>query len=66
MNTEHIFVLGRDKYQYIAHECALKLKEICYIHAEGLSSNTLKHDHMLIHNGFPVILILDQQISINL
>lgn len=60
LNSDQVFVLGRDKYQYIAQECALKMKEICYIHAEGFSANSLKHGPLaLIHNGFPVVLLLD-------
>lgn len=60
LDNEHIFVLGRDKYQYIAQECALKMKEICYIHAEGCSANSLKHGPLaLIRSGFPIILLMN-------
>ena len=31
---EHIFILGKGSMEGIAKECALKLKEICYIHGE--------------------------------
>ena len=50
--------LGRG-YQYpIALEGALKLKEISYIHAEGLPAAEMKHGPIaLIHEGMPVVFI---------
>lgn len=50
--------LGR-KYNYpIALEGALKLKEISYIHAEGLSGGEMKHGHIaLIDKNFPTVAI---------
>lgn len=57
-NTKSIFVLGKGKEEAIAKECALKLKEITYIHAEGYSSSALKHGPFaLIENGLPVIIL---------
>ena len=42
----------------IASEAALKLKEICYIHAEGLPAGELKHGTLaLIEPGTPVVVI---------
>ena len=38
-----IFILGKKKMFAIAKEASLKLKEVCYIHAEGFSSSSLKH-----------------------
>lgn len=41
--AEHMFLLGR-KYNYpMALEGALKLKEVCYLHAEGFASGEFKH-----------------------
>jgi glucosamine--fructose-6-phosphate aminotransferase (isomerizing) len=50
--------LGRG-YQYpVAMEGALKLKEISYIHAEGLPAAEMKHGPIaLIHDGMPVVFI---------
>lgn len=39
----NIFILGKDKLYPIACEGALKIKEVCYIHCEGFSANSLKH-----------------------
>ena len=43
MKSEHCFVLGKGFAEPIAHEGALKIKEITYLHAEGYSGGALKH-----------------------
>ena len=40
---EQIIYLGRGPGYAIALEGALKLKELCYIHAEGYAAGELKH-----------------------
>lgn len=54
----NLIYLGR-KYNFpIALEGALKLKEISYIHAEGLSGGELKHGFIaLVDENFPTIAI---------
>ena len=51
---EHMFFLGR-KYNYpVALEGSIKLKEISYIHAEGLATGELKHGPIaMIDKNFP-------------
>jgi len=58
---ENWLYLGRG-YQYpVALEGALKLKEISYIHAEGLPAAEMKHGPIaLISNGMPVVFIATQ------
>lgn len=59
---EHVFILGKGTMESIARECALKLKEICYIHGEGLSASSLKHGPLaMIHHHFPVILLINHE-----
>jgi glucosamine--fructose-6-phosphate aminotransferase (isomerizing) len=55
---ENWLFLGRG-YQYpVALEGALKLKEISYIHAEGLPAAEMKHGPIaLIHEGMPVVFL---------
>lgn len=54
----HLFVLGKGTDEYIAHEGALKVKEISYIHAEAYSSSSLKHGPFaLLDAHFPVLLL---------
>lgn len=59
LNSDNIFILGKGNLEFIAKEFALKLKEICYIHAEGMSASSMKHGPLaLIQNGYPVILLV--------
>ena len=54
-----IFVIGRGLSYPTALETALKIKEISYIHAEGLATGELKHGTIaLIEKGTPCILFL--------
>jgi glucosamine--fructose-6-phosphate aminotransferase (isomerizing) len=39
----HWLYLGRGRYYPIARESALKMKEVAYVHAEGMPSGFLKH-----------------------
>jgi len=55
---QHMYVLGKGVNFAIALEGALKIKEVSYIHAEGMPSGELKHGTLaLIEKGTPVILI---------
>lgn len=55
----HLFYLGRTDCYPIALEGALKLKELSYIHAEGLAAGELKHGTLaLIERGTPVIALV--------
>lgn len=57
--TEHIYVIGRGLSYPTALETALKIKEISYIHAEGLAAGELKHGPLaLITKGTPCIAFL--------
>ena len=50
--------LGRGYNYPVALEGALKLKEISYLHAEGLPAAEMKHGPIaLIHEGMPVVFI---------
>jgi glucosamine--fructose-6-phosphate aminotransferase (isomerizing) len=62
LNKDNLFVLGKGRMECIAKEAALKLKEICYIHAEAYSGSALKHGPFaLLTDGFPVILLIDKE-----
>ncbi len=62
-----IYIIGRGIGYPVAREIALKLKEISYIHAEGMMGGELKHGTIaLIEKGTPVIaLISDEFIESN-
>ena len=54
-----IFILGKGLEYPIAREIALKLKEIPYVHAEGMMAGELKHGTLaLIEDGIPVISLI--------
>jgi len=55
----HIFVVGRGLSYPAALETALKIKEISYIHAEGLAAGELKHGPLaLVEKGVPCIVFV--------
>ena len=61
VDRENWLFLGRGYNFPIALEGALKLKEISYIHAEGLPAAEMKHGPIaLIHEGMPVVFIATQ------
>ncbi len=54
--SEHAFVIGRGVSYPSSLEAALKIKEVSYIHTEGLSGGELKHGPIaLISKGTPCI-----------
>jgi len=58
VDRDNWLFLGRGYNYPIALEGALKLKEISYIHAEGLPAAEMKHGPIaLIHEGMPVVFI---------
>ena len=53
-----LFILGKGRNEAIAKEASLKIKEVCYKHAEGYSTSALKHGPFaLITDNLPIILI---------
>ena len=59
INKEHFYVIGRGISYPTSLETALKIKEISYIHAEGLAAGELKHGPLaLVEKGTPCIVFL--------
>ena len=57
-DRENWLFLGRGYHYPVALEGALKLKEISYIHAEGMPAAEMKHGPIaLINEGMPVVFI---------
>ncbi len=55
-SKDHLFVIGRGVNYPAALEGALKIKEVSYIHAEGIAAGELKHGTIaLIEKGTPCI-----------
>jgi len=58
-DKKHIYVIGRGLSYPTSLEAALKIKEISYIHAEGLAAGELKHGPLaLVEKGTPCIAFL--------
>ncbi len=61
IHKENWLFLGRGVNYPTAMEGALKLKEISYIHAEGMPAAEMKHGPIaLINDGMPVVFIANQ------
>ena len=57
-NSPDMYFIGRGMSFPLAIEGALKMKEVSYIHAEGMVSGELKHGSLaLIEQGTPVVAI---------
>ncbi len=59
--TKHndLYIIGRGLNAPIAHEAAIKIQEVSYIHAEGFPGGELKHGPIaLIEAGTPVIALI--------
>lgn len=58
---QNLFYIGRKYNHPVALEGALKIKEIAYIHAEGLAGGELKHGFIaLVDENMPTIAIASQ------
>ena len=58
-NVSDIYVLGRGIHFPIAKEAALKLKELTYIHAEGIPAGELKHGPLALMDSNVYVLIIN-------
>jgi len=59
IQAEHMYVIGRGLSYPASLETAMKIKEISYIHAEGMAAGELKHGPLaLVDKGTPCIAFL--------
>jgi len=54
-----IYVIGRGVHYPIAMEAALKLKELTYIHAEGIAGGELKHGPLALMDSNVYVIIIN-------
>jgi glucosamine--fructose-6-phosphate aminotransferase (isomerizing) len=54
-----IYVLGRSIHFPIALEGALKLKELAYVHAEGIAAGELKHGPLALMDSNALVIVLN-------
>lgn len=58
-DAKDMFVLGKGFGEPIAREAALKIKEITYLHAEGLEATNFTHGPLaVLEEGMPVVLFI--------
>ena len=58
-SANDIYVIGRGLNAPVAHEAAIKIQEVSYIHAEGFPGGELKHGPIaLIEPGTPCIALI--------
>jgi glutamine---fructose-6-phosphate transaminase (isomerizing) len=58
-DARDIYVLGRSIHYPIALEGALKIKELSYIHAEGIAAGELKHGPLALIDGNSYVIIIN-------
>ena len=54
-----IYVLGRGVHYPIAMEAALKIKELTYIHAEGIAGGELKHGPLALMDDSTYVIVIN-------
>jgi len=64
MEVPDLYCLGYGFTDGVAREGALKIKEICYNHCEGMYSSEFKHGPLsIVTDGYPVIFVTTTQDS---
>jgi glucosamine--fructose-6-phosphate aminotransferase (isomerizing) len=58
-NIKDIYILGRSIHYPIALEGSLKIKELAYIHAEGIAAGELKHGPLALIDKESVVIVLN-------
>ena len=54
-----LFVIGRGIHYPIAKEGALKIKEITYVHAEGIAGGELKHGPLALMDSSTYVIVIN-------
>jgi glucosamine--fructose-6-phosphate aminotransferase (isomerizing) len=60
-DVNDIYILGRSLHYPIALEGALKIKEIAYIHAEGIAAGELKHGPLALIDKNTIMIVINPQ-----
>lgn len=58
-DIQDVYILGRGIHHPIASEASLKLKELAYIHAEGLAGGELKHGPLTLMDEEAYVVLLN-------
>ena len=58
-DASDVYVLGRGVHHPIAAEAALKLKELAYVHAEGIPGGELKHGPLALMDSDACVIVIN-------
>lgn len=58
-DVQDVYILGRGVHYAIASEASLKLKELAYIHAEGLPGGELKHGPLALMDEHAYVILIN-------
>ena len=58
-NISNLFVIGRGIHYPISKEGALKIKEITYVHAEGIAGGELKHGPLALMDDSTYVIVIN-------
>ena len=58
-NINNLYILGRGVHYPIAKEGALKIKELSYIHAEGVAAGELKHGPLALMDEDTYVIVIN-------
>ena len=58
-NINNLYILGRGVHYPIAKEGALKIKELAYIHAEGVATGELKHGPLALMDESTFVMVIN-------
>jgi glucosamine--fructose-6-phosphate aminotransferase (isomerizing) len=59
IDSKDIYIMGRSIHYPIALEGALKIKELAYVHAEGIAAGELKHGPLALIDKNSVVIIIN-------
>lgn len=58
-DTKDVYIMGRSIHYPIALEGALKIKELAYVHAEGIAAGELKHGPLALIDKKSIVIIIN-------
>ena len=62
-NINNLYILGRGVHYPIAKEGALKIKELSYVHAEGVATGELKHGPLALMDEDAYVMVINPRDS---
>jgi glucosamine--fructose-6-phosphate aminotransferase (isomerizing) len=60
-NIKDIYILGKSIHYPIALEASLKIKELAYVHAEGIAAGELKHGPLALIDKDSVVIVINPE-----